>query len=55
MMEVRKLVKEWKNWNKEKETAKSEIEIRKLVPKYFHKWIQIFGKKASEQIPTRKL
>ena len=28
---------------------------KKLVPERFHKWIQVFGKKASEKMPTRKL
>jgi len=35
--------------------AKLEVEARKLVPEKFHKWIHVFGKKASEQMPTRKL
>ena len=29
--------------------------MKKLVPEKFYKWIYIFGKKISEQIPTRKL
>ena len=28
--------------------AKSEKEAKKLVPAKFHKWIHVFGKKASE-------
>ena len=54
-MEVRKVVEEQEIWDEEKEAAKSEAEVRKLVPKKFYKWIYIFGKKASEQMPTRKL
>ena len=42
------MVEKWEIWDKEEETAKSEAEMRKLVPEHFHKWIQIFGKKASE-------
>ena len=34
---------------------KLEEEARKLVPGRFHKWIYVFGKKASEQMHTRKL
>jgi len=35
--------------------AKLEAKAKKLVPGKFHKWIQVFDKKASEQMPTRKL
>ena len=35
--------------------AKSEEEVKKLVPEHFYKWIHIFGKKQSERMPTRKL
>ena len=35
--------------------AKSEEEARRLVPKRFHKWIKIFGKKVSERMPIRKM
>ena len=35
--------------------AKSEEEVKKLVPEYFHKWIHVFGKKQSERMPIRKL
>jgi len=35
--------------------VKSEAETRRLVSEHFYKWIQVFGKKTSEQMPTRKL
>ena len=35
--------------------AKSEVKAKKLVLERLHKWIQVFGKKASERIPTKKL
>ena len=54
-MEVRKVAEEWEIWDEKEETAKSEEEARKLVPVKFHKWIHIFSKKASKQMPTRKL
>jgi len=31
------MAEEWKIWNKEKETAKSEAEAKKLVLEHFHK------------------
>ena len=54
-MEVQKIAEEWEIWGEEEEAAKSEVEARKLVPERFHKWIYVFGKKASEQMPTKKL
>jgi len=54
-MEVRKVAEEWEIWDEEEEAAKSEVEVRKLVPEKFHRWIKVFGKKQSERMPTRKL
>jgi len=55
MMEMKKVAEKWEIWNKEEEVAKSEVEAKKLVSERFHKWIYVFGKKASERILTRKL
>jgi len=55
MVEVKRVVEEWETWDEEEEVAKSEVEVRKLVPEKFHKWIKVFGKKQSEQMPTRKV
>jgi len=49
------LAEKWKIWDEEDKVAKSEAKARKLVPECFHKWIQVFGRKASEQMPMRKL
>ena len=54
-LEVQKIVEEWEIWDEEEEAAKSKEKAKKLVPERFHKWIHVFGKKASEQIPTKKL
>jgi len=54
-MEVQKIAEEWEIWNEEEEAAKPEVEARKLVPERFYKWIWVFSKKASEQIPIKKL
>jgi len=35
--------------------VKSEAEAKKLVSEKFHEWIKVFGKKQSEQMPTRKI
>ena len=55
MMEVKKVAKEWKIWNKEEEAAKLKAEAKKLVPEKHHQWIKVFGKKQSERMPMRKL
>ena len=55
MIEVNRLAKEWEIWDEEEEAAKSETEAKKMVPKKFHPWIKIFGKKQSERMPTRKV
>ena len=54
-MEVRKVAEKWEIWDKEEKAAKSEEEAKKLVPKQFHRWIKIFGKKASERTLMRKM
>jgi len=54
MINVKKITKEWEIWDEE-EVARSEEEAKKLVSEKFHKWIKVFGKKQSEQMPTRKI
>ena len=54
-MEVKRVVEEWEIWDEEEEVAKSEAEVKKLVPEKFHKWIKVFSKKQSERMPTRKI
>ena len=54
-IEVKKGVEKLEIWNEEKEVAKSKEEAKKLVSQRFHKWLHIFGKKASERMLTKKL
>jgi len=54
-MEIKKVAEEWEIWDEEEETAKSEVEAKKLVLEKFHEWIKVFGKKQSERMPTRKI
>ena len=55
IIEIKRVAKEWEIWDiEEKEAAKSEEETKQLVPERFHKWIHVFGKKTSKQMPTRK-
>jgi len=55
MVEVKRIAEKWKIWDEEEEAVKLEVEARKIVPEKFHKWIKVFGKKQSEQMPTRKV
>ena len=55
MIDIKRIVEEWKIWEEEKKAAKLEVEAKKLVPEKFHKWIKVFSKKQSEWIPTRKV
>jgi len=54
-MEVKKVAEEWEIWDEEDEAARSEEEVKKLVPEKFHKWIKVFRKKQSERILVRKV
>ena len=54
-MELKKVAEEQEIWDEEEKVAKSKEEAKKIVSECFHKQIHIFGKKASEKIPTRKL
>jgi len=53
--EIRRVAEEWEIWKEKEEAAKSEAEVKKLVPEKFHESIKVFGKKQSERMPTRKL
>ena len=48
-------MEKWEIWDEKEEVAKLETGTKKLVPEKFHKWIKVFGKKQSEQMPTRKI
>jgi len=37
IMEVKKVAEEWKIWDKEEETVRSEAEAKNMVPEKFHK------------------
>jgi len=54
-IEVKRVAKEWEIWDEEEEAAKSEAEVKKLVPEKFYKWIKVFSKKQSERMSTRKI
>ena len=49
-IEVKRIVKKWKIWNKKKKIMKFKEETKKLVSLRFYEWIHVFEKKASEKI-----
>ena len=51
-MKVRKIVEKYEIWDEEEKTVKLEKKVKRWVPERFHRWIYVFGKKASEQILT---
>jgi len=52
MIEVKRVVEEWKIWDEKEKVAKSEAEARKLTPEKSHRWIKVFSKKQSERMST---
>ena len=53
--EVQKVAEKCEIWKEKVVVAKSEVKAKKLVLKRLHKWIQVFGRKASERMPIKKL
>jgi len=45
MMEIKKVAEKWEIWDEKEEAARLEEKAKKLVPKEFHQWIKVFGKK----------
>ena len=54
-MDIKKVVEKQEIWDDNEEAVRSEKEIKKLVPKQFHKQIKVFGKKMSERMLTKKI
>ena len=55
MVEIKRVVEEWEIWDKEEEAARSEEEMKELVPEKFYQWIKVFGRKQSKRMPMRKV
>ena len=45
MVEVKRVVEEWKIWKEEEKVARLEEKAKKLVPEKFYQRIKVFGKK----------
>jgi len=44
-----------KEREREEEIVNNHRKVEEIVPRCFHKWLKVFGKVESEQMPTRKL
>jgi len=52
---IRWVVDEKENWEKEEKMEADYRKVKEIVPKWFHKWLKVFGKIKSERIPVRKV
>ena len=46
---------EKKDWGREEEMEIDHRKIETIVPKWFHRWLKVFGKVESERMPVRKV
>ena len=46
---------EKEDWGREEEIEADYRKIEEMVPKWFHKWLKVFGKVESERILVRKM
>ena len=46
---------EKENWGREEEMEIDHQKIEGMVPKKFHRWLNVFGKVESERMPVRKV
>jgi len=46
---------EKKNWGREEKMEIDHCNIETMVPKWFHRWLKVFGKVESERMPIRKI
>jgi len=46
---------EKEDWGREEEMEIDHQKIETMVPKWFHRWLKVFGKVESERMPVRKV
>lgn len=49
------MAEKWEIWDSKEKVARLEEKAKKLVLEQFHKWIKVFGEKASERMSTKKI
>ena len=46
---------EKEDWGREEEMEINHCKIKEMVPKWFHRWLKVFGKVESERMPVQKV
>ena len=52
---IRWTVDEKEDWEREEEIEEDHRKVEEMVPKWFHRWLKVFGKIESERMPVRKV
>jgi len=52
---IRWTVDEKEDWEREEEIEADHRKVEEMVPKWFHRWLKVFGKIESERMPVRKV
>jgi len=52
---VRWAVDKKEDWEREEEMEVDHRKVEEMVPKWFHKWLKVFGKVESERMLVRKV
>jgi len=52
---VRWAVDKKEDWGRVEEMEADHRKIEEMVPKWFHKWLKVFGKVESKRMPVRKV
>jgi len=52
---VRWAVDEKEDWGREEEMEADHKKVEEMVPKWFHKWLKVFGKVEFKRMPVRKV
>jgi len=52
---VRWAVDKKENWGREEEIEADYRKVEEMVPKWFHRWLKVFGKAESKKMPVRKV
>ena len=43
------------DWGQEEEIEVDHRKVEEMVPKWFHRWLKVFGKVESKKMPVRKI
>ena len=54
-MIIRWAVDKKEDWEREEEIEVDHRKVEEIVPKWFHRWLKVFGKVESERMLVRKV